>query len=111
MDTALKVLDTVVVAEDLSQRGLRPGQIGTIVEVLAPDIYEVEFSDNKGRTYATLALHKAELRRATVRGRVHALAGPVSDWLPIVMGSVLRPVAAPVWHYLEGKYPPPEGLR
>jgi Domain of unknown function (DUF4926) len=111
MGTALKVLDTVVVAKDLSQRGLRPGQIGTVVELLAPDIYEVEFSDDKGRSYATLALHETELRRATVQGRAQALAAPVSDWVPIVLGSVLRPVAAPVWRLLEDKYPPPEGLR
>ena len=31
-------------------------QVGTIVESLAPDVYEVEFSDDEGRTYATLSL-------------------------------------------------------
>lgn len=28
----------------------------TVVEVLAPDVYEIEFSDDEGHTYAELAL-------------------------------------------------------
>jgi len=111
MGTTLKVLDTVVLADDLSQRDLPRGRIGTVVELLAPDVYEVEFSDNEGRAYATLALHKSQLRRATVQGRIQAQAAPVSDWVPIIIGYALRPFVAPVWRYLEHKYPPPEGMR
>ena len=37
------------------------GQVGTVVEVLAPGVFEVEFSDNEGRTYAIVALNKSEL--------------------------------------------------
>ena len=40
---------------------LAPWQVGTIVETLAPDVYEVEFSDNEGRTYASLALRADQL--------------------------------------------------
>jgi hypothetical protein len=29
--------------------------VGTVVEKLAPGTFEVEFNDNNGRTYATLA--------------------------------------------------------
>lgn len=32
------------------------GQVGTVVEKLAPGVFEVEFSDNDGRTYASVAL-------------------------------------------------------
>jgi len=32
-----------------------------VVEELAPDVFEVEFSDNNGHTYATLALKVAQL--------------------------------------------------
>ncbi|NUN66086.1 DUF4926 domain-containing protein [Pseudanabaena biceps] len=32
------------------------GQVGTIVEILALEIYEVEFSDDNGQTYATRVL-------------------------------------------------------
>jgi hypothetical protein len=31
------------------------------VEVLAPGVFEVDFSDNEGRTYATLALRSDQL--------------------------------------------------
>ena len=37
------------------------GQVGTVVEVLAPDVYEVEFADNDGRTYAELAVKEEQL--------------------------------------------------
>ena len=35
--------------------------VGSVVEVLAPDVYEVEFTDNNGRTYAELALRVDQL--------------------------------------------------
>ena len=56
MNTRPQVLDVVALTEDLPERGLRRGQVGTVVEVLAESVYEVECSDNDGRTYATLAL-------------------------------------------------------
>jgi hypothetical protein len=40
---------------------LRRGQVGTVVEELAPNVFEVEFSDNEGRTYAMLALNADQL--------------------------------------------------
>lgn len=58
---AIQVLDVVALTEDLAERGLRRGQVGTVVEVLAPDIFEVEFSDNEGRTYATAPLRADQL--------------------------------------------------
>ncbi|MCB9138238.1 MAG: DUF4926 domain-containing protein [Caldilineaceae bacterium] len=57
----LKLLDIVALTEDLPQEGLQRGQVGTIVEELAPDVYEVEFSDNFGRSYAMLALRVEQL--------------------------------------------------
>ncbi len=51
----------VALLEDLPERGLRRGQVGTVVEPLAPGTFEVEFSDNGGRTYATLALRADQL--------------------------------------------------
>jgi hypothetical protein len=61
MDNALKLLDVVASVVDLPERGVRRGQVGTIVEELAPDVYEVEFSDENGRTYASLALNASQL--------------------------------------------------
>ena len=56
MSSEIQLLDFVALTEDLSERGLCRGQVGTVVEVLAQGVFEVEFSDNEGRTYATLAL-------------------------------------------------------
>lgn len=57
----LQLLDVVALTEDLPERDLLRGQVGTVVEILAPDAYEVEFSDNNGRTYAMLALRGDQL--------------------------------------------------
>ena len=56
-----KLLDVVALTEDLPERSLVRGQVGTIVESLAPDVFEVEFCDNNGRTYAQLALKATQL--------------------------------------------------
>jgi hypothetical protein len=45
----------------MPEESLRRGQVGTIVELLAPGVYEVEFSDDDGRTYASLAISEAQL--------------------------------------------------
>jgi hypothetical protein len=52
----IEMLSVVALLEDRPADGLRRGQVGTIVENLAPGVYEVEFSDDLGRTYATVAL-------------------------------------------------------
>ena len=46
----LEVLSVVALMEQLPEKGLQRGQVGTIVENLAPGVYEVEFSDDQGRT-------------------------------------------------------------
>ena len=56
----IKLLDVVALTEDLPGRGLLRGQVGTVVELLEPAVFEVEFSDNEGRTYATLALRSEQ---------------------------------------------------
>ncbi len=56
MSTLPRLLDVVALTGELPGWGLRRGQVGTVVEVLGGDVYEVEFSDNDGRTYAILAL-------------------------------------------------------
>jgi len=61
MNSEFHLLDVVALTQDLPARGLQRGQVGTIVEVLAPDVFEIEFSDNDGRTYAMAALPAAQL--------------------------------------------------
>jgi len=57
----LQMLSVVALLEDLPENGLRRGQVGTIVEILAPGMYEVEFSDDAGQSYASLALRATQL--------------------------------------------------
>ena len=52
----IKPFDVVALLEDLPSHGLCRGQVGTVVETLASGVFEVEFNDNEGRAYATLAL-------------------------------------------------------
>ncbi len=54
-------LSVVALLEDFPNRGLRRGPVGTIVELLAPGVYEVEFSDDEGRTYASMPVHADRL--------------------------------------------------
>ena len=56
MDDKVNLLDVVALVEDLPQSGLPRGQVGTVVEELATDTFLVEFSDDRGRTYAMLPL-------------------------------------------------------
>jgi Domain of unknown function (DUF4926) len=58
---SMKPFDVVALLENIPQHSLRRGQVGTLVELLAPGVFEVEFSDNEGRTYATLALRGEQL--------------------------------------------------
>lgn len=61
MNAEAKLLDIVALTEDLPGRGLRRGSVGTIVESLGPGVFEVEFSDDEGKTYATAALQADQL--------------------------------------------------
>jgi Domain of unknown function (DUF4926) len=57
----LQLLDVVALKQALPENALLAGQVGTIVELLAPDVYEIDFSDNDGQTYAMLPLHASQL--------------------------------------------------
>ncbi len=58
---AIRLLDVVALTVDLPDKGLLRGQVGTVVETLSPDIFEVEFSDDQGHAYAQLALPERQL--------------------------------------------------
>jgi hypothetical protein len=51
----------VALVEDLPEEGLVRGQVGTVVENWGPGVYEVEFCDDQGRTYAMVALKDEQL--------------------------------------------------
>lgn len=61
MNAQIRLSDVVALTEDVPDRGLLRGQVGTVVESLGPGVFEVEFVDNDGRTYATLPLRASQL--------------------------------------------------
>ena len=58
---SIRLLDCVALVADLPGRKLKRGEVGTVVEILASGIYEVEFCDDEGQTYAELALRSDQL--------------------------------------------------
>ncbi len=61
--TGIDIHSVVALLEDLPEEGLAPGQVGTVVENWAPDVYEVEFADDNGKAYAMVALKAEQLMR------------------------------------------------
>ena len=59
----IELLSVVALLENTPDGDLLRGQVGTVVETLAPRVFEVEFNDNNGQTYATRALRADQLMR------------------------------------------------
>ena len=57
-----KLLDTVVLARDLPQHGLRAGDLGAVVEVYEPEGLDVEFVTASGKTQALVTLNVNDVR-------------------------------------------------
>jgi hypothetical protein len=57
----IEELDVVALQKDRNDLGLVKGQVGTVVEILGPGHYEVEFVDDNGNTYAMTPLPANEL--------------------------------------------------
>jgi len=58
-----KTLDTVVLARDLTEHGLREGDLGAVVETYEPDGLEVEFVTASGKTQALITLNVSDVRQ------------------------------------------------
>ena len=61
MTKAIELLYVVALNIDLPKEGLVRGQVGTVVELLSAGVFEVEFSDDQGKTYAMLPLPAEQL--------------------------------------------------
>jgi hypothetical protein len=61
MKDTIHELDVVALLRDRLDRGLVAGQVGTVVQSLADDHFEVEFSGEDGRAYAMAAIPASEL--------------------------------------------------
>jgi hypothetical protein len=57
----IQILDVVALTRNLPAKGLVRGQVGTVVALLDNEVYEVEFSDEQGCTYAELPLRADQL--------------------------------------------------
>jgi hypothetical protein len=57
----VKLLDVVALLVDKPAEGLVSGHVGTVVEVFSPDVFEVEFLDPAGRTFALTEWKRDEL--------------------------------------------------
>lgn len=61
MKHAIQLLNVVALLENIENQRVGVGQVGTVVEILDENIFEVEFCDNYGQTYAVLALRSDQL--------------------------------------------------
>lgn len=59
----MELLAVVALLENSPENGLLSGQVGTVVEELGNDVYEVEFSDDRGQAYASVPLRGDQLIR------------------------------------------------
>jgi hypothetical protein len=57
-----QLLDVVVLVRDLPADGLQAGDLGTVVELLDADTFEVEFVAASGRTQALVTLISVDVR-------------------------------------------------
>jgi hypothetical protein len=76
MKRDVKLLDTVALLEDVQIEGvlLKPGEVGAVVEILAPDVYEVEFCDEQGRAYAFASLRADQILVLHNQGKENSAA-------------------------------------
>lgn len=57
----MKTLEVVALTNDIPEKHLRRGQVGTVVEMLTAGVVEVEFADLDGNTYAMCAVPESNL--------------------------------------------------
>ena len=57
----MNINDVIALTEDLPEKGLKKGQVGTLVEMLDKHNFEVEFSDNQGKVYAQVPIEDSKM--------------------------------------------------
>lgn len=61
MNNKFKILDIIALLSDISEKKLIKGQVGTIVEYLDNDMYEVEFCNKQGQTISVLPIDEKSM--------------------------------------------------
>jgi Domain of unknown function (DUF4926) len=56
-----ELLDVVALLDELPDKSLASGQVGTVVEILSNANMLVEFSDDEGRPYAITPVQQSQL--------------------------------------------------
>ena len=56
-------LDSVVLLKSIPSHKLRKGDVGCVVEVHKPGLYEIEFVDGNGKTKALMTLPESSVMR------------------------------------------------
>lgn len=61
MNYEFKLLDTVALLKNIPEKKLVTGQVGTIVEKIENNIFEIEFTNKMGIAIAIVAIHQQDL--------------------------------------------------
>lgn len=72
MKAMLQEFDVVASLVDRPDEGVVAGEVGAVIAILAPDVFEVEFVDADGRTYASGAFKGSELLKLHDRSQAAA---------------------------------------
>ena len=70
----IKLLDSVALLENIPARKLRAGEVGTVVETLDAGVFEVEFCNADGETYAQFALRADQIMPLHSQGKAFRMA-------------------------------------
>lgn len=60
----LRLLDVIVLGRDLPDVRLKRGDLGTIVEIYKPGVFDIEFQTMDGRALAVVTLTDGDVRQA-----------------------------------------------
>ena len=56
-----EILDVVALLKDIPEKNLKKGQVGTIVEILDKNVYEIEFCNKNGETIASISIKEENI--------------------------------------------------
>lgn len=57
----IELYSVIAIICDIPEKQLRKGQVGTVVEKLAKNVYEVEFCDKNGQTIITTSIKSEQI--------------------------------------------------
>jgi len=60
MNKKYEILDVVALLKEIPEKKLKKGQVGTIVEILGKNVYEIEFCNKNGVTIASISVKKED---------------------------------------------------